>query len=384
MTCEIAIMNMHAVALAADSATTVTQFINGTEEKRFFKGANKIFQLSNHHPVGLMIFGTANLQKIPWEILVKDFRKNLGEKSFNKLNDYAKEFFDYITNHRQLLTQDYQEEVFIDVCVRAAFLITSYFIVNNEEIKSAETNEIRSALINQNIDSQIESLEGEDLPVHFTQDDIDHALGSHQAEITRILQERFQHIEFEYTELIPFEKLADLAITSIFKNYYLYLSNTGVVIAGYGDTEYFPSYYQYNCYGLVLGKFIYDTQEEKHIDVQNQSNIKPFATTSMVHTFETGISPDLFDYIRDELKNSLQELCESIKRELNIEEIPNNDALINNTITTHTEQMGTARGCQTLSPITKSRRVSTYRRNGRTRRDPYNAPILKGKSNPTD
>ena len=128
MTCEIAIMNMHAVALAADSATTVTQLIEGKWEKRYFKGANKIFQLSDYHPVGLMIFGTANLQKVPWEILVKDFRKQLDNKSFNNVSDYATAFFDFITGHDQLFPIHYQEKIFIEECLKAGYLIYAHLI----------------------------------------------------------------------------------------------------------------------------------------------------------------------------------------------------------------------------------------------------------------
>ena len=56
MTCEICVMNRHAAVLAADSASTVTRWVDGTLETRYFKGANKIFQLSHHQPVGVMIF----------------------------------------------------------------------------------------------------------------------------------------------------------------------------------------------------------------------------------------------------------------------------------------------------------------------------------------
>jgi hypothetical protein len=95
-------MNRHAIALAADSATTVTQWVNGQEEQRFFKGANKIFQLSSHSPVGLMIYDAADVQKVPWEIVVKDFRSALGAKSFKNVEGYATEFCDFITNHVHL------------------------------------------------------------------------------------------------------------------------------------------------------------------------------------------------------------------------------------------------------------------------------------------
>ncbi len=81
MTCEIAIMNRYAIALAADSATTVTYYVGTEAKERYFKGANKIFQLSSHRPVGIMIFGTATLHEVPWELIVKEFRRHLHDRS---------------------------------------------------------------------------------------------------------------------------------------------------------------------------------------------------------------------------------------------------------------------------------------------------------------
>jgi len=122
MTCEIAIMNRQAIALAADSATTVTHWVDGKEEQRFFKGANKIFQLSNHHPVGVMIHGTATLQEVPWELIIKDFRASLGDKSFNDLSGYANALFDFIKGHSLLFPQSHQDQAFKTEVRKAAFI----------------------------------------------------------------------------------------------------------------------------------------------------------------------------------------------------------------------------------------------------------------------
>jgi hypothetical protein len=65
MTSEVALLNRSAVALAADSATTVTYWEKDHFETRYFKGTNKIFHLSTVHPVGIMIYAAANLQGAP-------------------------------------------------------------------------------------------------------------------------------------------------------------------------------------------------------------------------------------------------------------------------------------------------------------------------------
>jgi hypothetical protein len=85
MTAEVCVMNRLAAVLAADSASTVSYFTPSGKEERYFKGTNKIFQLSNYHPVGMMIYDSADVLNVPWEILIKQFRRELGTKSFNSL-----------------------------------------------------------------------------------------------------------------------------------------------------------------------------------------------------------------------------------------------------------------------------------------------------------
>lgn len=71
MTAEIAIMNRNAVALAADSAVTIT-WGNGS---KVYNGAEKLFALTKYHPVGVMVFGTGDLCRVSWELIVKQYRK---------------------------------------------------------------------------------------------------------------------------------------------------------------------------------------------------------------------------------------------------------------------------------------------------------------------
>lgn len=75
MTAEIAIMNKWAVALAADSAVTIQ-----TSENVKIYNTNKLFMLSKYHPVGIMVYGNAELLGVPWEGIIKGYRKELGEK----------------------------------------------------------------------------------------------------------------------------------------------------------------------------------------------------------------------------------------------------------------------------------------------------------------
>lgn len=89
MTAEIAIMNKEAIALAADSAVTMTAL-------KVFTSANKLFALSKYHPVGIMVYGNAVFMGVPWETIIKIYRNRLGKKRFKTLKEYAKDFIAFL------------------------------------------------------------------------------------------------------------------------------------------------------------------------------------------------------------------------------------------------------------------------------------------------
>jgi len=72
MTAEIAIMNKHAIALASDSAVTMSQEAG----EKIKTSANKLFALSRYHPVGIMIYGSADIMEVPWETIIKYIEQN--------------------------------------------------------------------------------------------------------------------------------------------------------------------------------------------------------------------------------------------------------------------------------------------------------------------
>jgi hypothetical protein len=94
MTAEIALMNKEAIALAADSAVTMT---TGSIPK-IFPSANKIFTLSKYHPVGIRIYGASSFMGVPWETIIKIYRSKLCRTSFPGLEGYAKDFMNFIDN----------------------------------------------------------------------------------------------------------------------------------------------------------------------------------------------------------------------------------------------------------------------------------------------
>ena len=61
MTAIVAVLNKHAVAIAADSAATISSRNN----KKVFNTANKVFTLSKYHPVAVAIYNNSEL--VEWQ-----------------------------------------------------------------------------------------------------------------------------------------------------------------------------------------------------------------------------------------------------------------------------------------------------------------------------
>lgn len=89
MTAEILILTPSAIVMAADSAVTVDNI-------KTYNGVNKLFMLSNNPPIGIMIYNSAEFLRMPFETLIKDFRKKIESKNKNTLKEVSEDFQDYL------------------------------------------------------------------------------------------------------------------------------------------------------------------------------------------------------------------------------------------------------------------------------------------------
>ena len=108
MTAEIAIMNSMAIALAADSAVT----IGHRSGQKIYNTVNKLFMLSAYYPVGIMVYGSAELMHVPWESVVKSYRRKLGDKAFDHLEDYASDFLEFLEKDAVLFSPEAEKRHF--------------------------------------------------------------------------------------------------------------------------------------------------------------------------------------------------------------------------------------------------------------------------------
>lgn len=138
MTSEVALMNRSAVALAADSAVTVTYWdhVASEQKQRYFKRANKIFNLVSGAPVGLMTYGSGSLQGMPWEVLIKAYRDGRKHSAqLATLPEYAADLFKFLSGKRDIFSKEDQEEALYTNISEVATML-GMTIAHSDEVKA--------------------------------------------------------------------------------------------------------------------------------------------------------------------------------------------------------------------------------------------------------
>ena len=284
LTSEVCIMNSVAAVLAADSATTVQYYGKEGIEQRYFKGANKIFQLSHKHPVGLMIYNSASLLNVPWEVTIKEFRRSLGEKSFNTIEGFAEEFFDFIQSNTRFFPEDVRRADFVRFCestaVQKALLLRKKLADDSSQSVENLVNDY-IASTKDCTDAPFEPSEISDLMQACITDLVDHldeVLGILKLEISsETLREFADRIFHESLEKHGNDE-----------NY------TGMIFAGFGDHSIFPEMVCFDRCEFWGTKFSARDKEENSVSHTQPAVINGFAQTSMVDTFVSGISFEAF------------------------------------------------------------------------------------------
>lgn len=301
MTSEICVMNRFAVVLAADSATTVTRWTPNGAEQRYFKGANKIFQLSDHHPVGLMIYDSADLLSVPWEIIVKSFRKALGSKSFNSLDGYADEFSSFLERSLDLFPEKVQTESLLEAAESAALQLASELNRNDPPSDDAAYRKM--------IQDLTLELDGEPFAGPFTEETLNDVLSLHQSALKASLEEYRDSINLPG----DLDEITAFAFAMILKHPDMYFGATGIVIAGFGDHDVFPAMIELQSGGLIVGRHLVRESSRVRLDHETPAWLKAFAQTSMSDTFSLGLSSDAYTSLMiaavDGIRQFAEDLC---------------------------------------------------------------------------
>ncbi len=289
MTAVLGILNKHAVAIAADSAVT----ISGNGERKIFNKANKVFTLSKQHPVGIMIYNSASFMTTPWETIIKVYRKQLGSNSFSTLAEYGQNFIEF------LRTKGFYTDAGMQIAILENFALDIINSVINDIVIQFKNPSLESRgqfilLFEKQIDSLINYW---GLQTEFCPDFSDYTFEmftTYSEQIfSRINQTRFTANGIEISsDLLAKIKLAVFSILRAKEE----LTNfTGLIFTGFGENEIYPQLIPINISIVVDNRLRFYVNENRSASISNTNNgaFCPFAQTDVIDTILTGIDPSL-------------------------------------------------------------------------------------------
>lgn len=328
MTAVIGILNKSGLALAADSAVTHS----GPNGRKVLNTANKIFTLSKYHPVGVMIYNSASFMDIPWEVLIKEYRRKQGKSKFDSLQEYQNDFVSFIKMSSNLIDKKYIEGSINDIINSICKSIYIEAFGNNE---GAEANQETSNILFSKLAELVHTTQ----PEHRLPDFEGYSLNS-------FLEELNEEADTKIKSNFRGHPLLGPHLVQIKQIIYNYVVSTnfsgnwsGLVIVGYGDKEIYPSCIPINVAECVNGKLRYYVDEGNKASIGGQSNafIRPFAQRDVIDTLLTGVDYELNDiYIRsfgrfiEKLSQTITETIRTISPEIaqNLTNSINIDALV--------------------------------------------------------
>jgi hypothetical protein len=294
MTSEVAVMNRLGIALASDSASTVHM----AGRSKYYH-ADKLFMLSNHEPIGVMVYNNSSLLGIPWETILKMFRAHLGRKRFDRVIDYANELIKYLCENEELFPSALQSNYFLQLIdgffrglnkdVARRVFMESLHLPAVKSLKAAQKRIEREIIM-----GELESWTAKpDIASTYFDPNLASAV---VGEVMEGLNNKILE-HFEGADPSLQQALQELARLIVRKDEILQESLSGIVIAGFGDKDHFPAMHEFEMGEIFLNKLKYRKLGDHLIGniigdlTRPASIIKPFAQSDMVSTFLHGVSP---------------------------------------------------------------------------------------------
>lgn len=315
MTAEIAIMNKTAVALAADSAVTLSV---GSDQRKVFDSEDKLFELSRQDAIGIMINNNMSFMEAPLPVLIKRYRASCPR--FNRVENAAEAFLQHLQEFGASSPQVVAERSLINAVApllklleeRAEKRVMDRLLGPEADpdaiTKAGSYEQYRNSIYEEQVEAVHRFVEAipETQLIGPENSDIDL-----NDVIKQQIDESFPHLTGEIKD-----KVAALARLSLTRRL-LTSPHTGVVFAGFGRDDLFPTLISYEVFGVVGGQLrVYRTNHEDVDRGGTRAKVIPFAQKEMVERFlyglDDGIQRRITDFCKAGVPRIRQRMSESL------------------------------------------------------------------------
>lgn len=289
VTSEVLMLNKDAVVIAADSAVTTGR----APHPRYSKAANKIFDVCSHGNVALTIYGSADIDRVPWELVAKLFRAaDAASPQRPKLVDYLPALISYLQSNPVVFPQSVRGEALERRLFSGAVHVLSEIELSHPVFAdAAASDQDRQTAWVAGSNLIAGKLAAMPIATPLTASDQLAAQACSVAVQSDLATELAGEAKWKWADSLV---LSQLACEALMKVPAEFLQSTGVVLAGYGQEEIFPSFTHIRVFGLIAGTLFWTQADSYAITHSNEAWIQPFAQSSMIQRFTDGFDSTLW------------------------------------------------------------------------------------------
>ena len=294
MTAVVGILNKRGIAIAADSAVTMSR---GRKGEKIANSANKMLRLTSANPISVMVTGSASLLGVPWDVIIRRYRQKRGNNSFPTVQACVNDFFSYIPTEPAFFEEDMVNRFL-------GYLISEFYdticrdvpekeydddgnVTNEEEVFQVMNNAMRRiskkaktvGTCQQFVDYDFErfiAIAKDTIDQHFKEITADDIPGPEQysSGLTKKLRPIFDQCFYDFTMARP-------------------IDGTTLVFSGYGESEEYPVLLHADVDGGFDKRTHYYIFEDEIVKISddNPTAICPFAQADVMMGLLTGITP---------------------------------------------------------------------------------------------
>lgn len=323
MTAIVGVLNSQGIAIAADSAVTVS----GTNVKKVYNRSNKIFTLSKLHPVGIAIYNRADFMGIPLETLIKMYRKTLGENFFDTVEEYKSDFLEFLKQQMSKVGPEFIKSSFFGFCA------DSHWAIINNTINT--------------LDDRYDELEqaGDDEKTVIYHDVITTVIEDYTQILHQYAQANYTTITFDQYCIryaVELETIEDYIASEVGKQFpdftindahraliktmlyalvnieWIFEKHCGLVFIGFGEQEIYPSSHLVLAGQPIGDDFRFAILEPvKIVPGTQDSNILPYAQGDVTTTVLTGVDPNYKNEVKQSVKTTFETAADQIEGIIN-------------------------------------------------------------------
>jgi hypothetical protein len=319
MTTVVAILSKRGIAIAADSAVTRRrncQNHTGPVEK-VTKNGNKTIRLSNKLPICVMVTGNADFLGNPWDIILRRYRQEQGDKELDTVKEYVDDLMKYIAGNDKFWSDkvvcSYVAEKMEALWSKVSQMLPSLLYNQVKDGAFPKSKTIISAYI-----KQLKKLRKVRTSPHFDDYGIDTFRASIKQTLDRFFNEKTKNEEeCSFDEKFPREVLdgvrgefeQTLHAVLLSPNAY---EGTELIFTGFGKNQEYPSLVPV-CVNEGIDKHVnYMIGKGENISDTHPVAICPFAQTDVIDAILYGEHERWVGYVREEVGRSINEdvFCE--------------------------------------------------------------------------